>query len=463
MVRKITISFIILLSGFICIQPSEAQWINEDAIVSIKWNSQLNWLAVAKTTGEIQIIEVATGTLITTFTNNNPEFLYQVAWSHDGQQLALPDRNNVIIRRVSDWEITHQFNMSASPIGIAWNSQDTQIAAVSYWGYPYNFIGWDLATDEIFYQMDDENYSGTFYSINRNGNVFAATAGSSVGLWHIPEIIPEDILRGPIGEIITTAWSPNSQYLVGAGNGPVVIWEMSTGEVYRELVGHVITSGDELVFSVAWSPDGRYLASGGSDKTVRIWDVQEGEQVYQIEAGAEVYSVAWSPDGSQIAYGGEANTFSLTDTSVFLPTPTPTLTPTLTPSPTVTPSPTPIPCPSNSACFTVGNFRAVQYTGDPRVYIERSMAAGIDPFDSPPTDGWTLIGRTNGAGDNGVLRAFTVINNVPYAALQHPTKGCIVVTPRSLGPRTQGQTRLVNIIEQGNSARCNGDWSGLGG
>jgi hypothetical protein len=151
-----------------------------------------------------------------------------------------------------------------------------------------------------------------------------------------------------------------------------------------------------------------------------------------------------------------------------LPTEGPTATlylspiPSLTPSPTVTPSPTPIPCPSNSACFTVGNFRAVQYTGDPRVYIERSMAAGIDPFDSPPTDGWTMIGRTNGAGDNGVLRAFTVLNNVPYAALQHPSKGCIVVTPKSLGPRTQGQTRLVNIIEQGNSARCNGDWSGLG-
>jgi hypothetical protein len=142
---------------------------------------------------------------------------------------------------------------------------------------------------------------------------------------------------------------------------------------------------------------------------------------------------------------------------------TPTFTPTETPPPTFTPSPTPIPCPSNSACFTVGDFRAVQYTGDPRAYIERSMAAGIDPFDSPPTDGWTMIGRTNGAGDNGVLQAFTVLNNVPYAALQHPTKGCIVVTPKSLGPRTQGQTRLVDIIEQGNSARCNGDWSGLGG
>jgi hypothetical protein len=156
-------------------------------------------------------------------------------------------------------------------------------------------------------------------------------------------------------------------------------------------------------------------------------------------------------------------TFTPTPTLTATQTSSPTFTPTLTPTPTATPSPTPIPCPSNSACFTVGNFRGVQYTGDPRVYIERSMAAGIDPFDSPPTDGWTLIGRTNGAGDNGVLRAFTVLNNVPYAALQHPTKGCIVVTPRSLGPRTQGQTRLVNIIEQGNSARCNGDWSGLVG
>jgi len=141
-------------------------------------------------------------------------------------------------------------------------------------------------------------------------------------------------------------------------------------------------------------------------------------------------------------------------TPIATETPTATQTPTPLPTATFTPTATPPP-------FTVGTLRALQNPGDPRVYIERALSAGIDTFDSAPTDGWTLIGRTNGAGENGTLRAFTVIEGVPYAAVQHSSKGCIVITPTSLAPRTQGQTRLVRIVTQNAAARCLGDWSGF--
>ncbi len=94
-------------------------------------------------------------------------------------------------------------------------------------------------------------------------------------------------------------------------------------------------------------------------------------------------------------------------TPIATETPTATQTPTPLPTATFTPTATPPP-------FTVGTLRALQNPGDPRVYIERALSAGIDTFDSAPTDGWTLIGRTNGAGENGTLRAFTVIEGVPY-------------------------------------------------
>jgi hypothetical protein len=181
--------------------------------------------------------------------------------------------------------------------------------------------------------------------------------------------------------------------------------------------------------------------------------------------------------GSAEPCGGEATptptdtptpTSTPTDTpqpATSTPTATATATPTatFTPSPSPSPTPTLTPTPGGEVVFTSGIFRVVQRPGDPRVYVERAMSAGIDPFDSPPSgDGWTLIGRTNGAGDNGVLRAFTVVGDVPYAAVQHPSKGCIVITPTSLAPRTQGQTRLVRIVAQ-QTTYCGGDWTGFNG
>ncbi|MFP4435804.1 MAG: ExeM/NucH family extracellular endonuclease [Chloroflexaceae bacterium] len=86
-----------------------------------------------------------------------------------------------------------------------------------------------------------------------------------------------------------------------------------------------------------------------------------------------------------------------------------------------------------------------------RVWIERNVEeAGLGDFD-PDGNGWALVGRTNGAADNGELRDFFVEEGVPYAIVfnRSNNKGdrCILLTPRSLDVVKKGQTRLMTTVE----------------
>jgi WD40 repeat protein len=434
-------------------------------ITDLEWSPDGGQLAIGYSDGAIQILDIGTNVTRSLPTEHSDQ-ISALAWHPSDGRLASGSFDSRVV--VWDSETGNSLaildQLRDVITAIIWLPDAQRIAASqfglqgAYWtSDDYSFIGEDKIGSNVQYAA---NSSQSAFAVAKLGGLEVIT---SITL----NVINRIIIENGKGYYVV-AWSPDEiEVVAGTEDGAVRVWDLASNTYRLELRATAASEYDWAVTAVkyvGYHANGTQIASLAADGTFRVWESATGQLISSQDiASSPIYAAALSPDGTTLAYGGETGIVTFTEMASLLPTPTATPTPTLTPSPTVTPSPTPIPCPSNSACFTVGNFRAVQYTGDPRVYIERSMAAGIDPFDSPPTDGWTLIGRTNGAGDNGVLRAFTVINNVPYAALQHPTKGCIVVTPRSLGPRTQGQTRLVNIIEQGNSARCNGDWSGLGG
>lgn len=80
---------------------------------------------------------------------------------------------------------------------------------------------------------------------------------------------------------------------------------LSAGPLGYSLAGH-----SESVRSVAYSPNGRILASaGGSDMTVRLWDVSDPAHARSLSSPLTGFpvsaaSVAFSPDGRTLATGG---------------------------------------------------------------------------------------------------------------------------------------------------------------
>ena len=59
------------------------------------------------------------------------------------------------------------------------------------------------------------------------------------------------------------------------------------------------------VVSIAFSPDSLRLATASYDRTVKLWDMQSGQDVFTLVGHtAGVVSVTFSPDGNEIVTGG---------------------------------------------------------------------------------------------------------------------------------------------------------------
>jgi WD40 repeat protein len=63
---------------------------------------------------------------------------------------------------------------------------------------------------------------------------------------------------------------------------------------------------------LAFSPDGRYIGSASSDKTIKIWAVETGEELATLrDHSSYVFAIAFSPDGRTLATGGDDKTIKL--------------------------------------------------------------------------------------------------------------------------------------------------------
>lgn len=103
----------------------------------------------------------------------------------------------------------------------------------------------------------------------------------------------------PIGRIDTKAntvvFSPDGRYLaVGTYDGsPALIIDMKNN---RNITPIKHANVSNLVFS----GDGKYILTAGSDKTVRVWQISNGEEVNRLKYRWDLSTLDWSSDGNYL-------------------------------------------------------------------------------------------------------------------------------------------------------------------
>ncbi|HUE98540.1 MAG TPA: BTAD domain-containing putative transcriptional regulator, partial [Anaerolineales bacterium] len=108
------------------------------------------------------------------------------------------------------------------------------------------------------------------------------------------------------------AFDPRGEFLAIAGdlesNGAVTIWDITSGENTLTLTGHPRGSA-----AVAYSQDGRQIITAGRDARIRVWDMEDGEELMVLDENIPIYSLALSPNGRHVAAGGIDGTVKVWD------------------------------------------------------------------------------------------------------------------------------------------------------
>ena len=157
--------------------------------------------------------------------------------------------------------------------------------------YPLHYVT-DLSTVDPYLgkQTISGHTSGVGgLSFSPDGSTLASAHFRDICLWDVETITLKDTLD--YANVSGVLFTPDGETLVSGSSNAVKSWSVSAGEQRQTL-----TVGDmNWVFSVSFSPNGSTLASGGTDKTVRLWNMETDTLQHTLTGHTDaVTSVAFS-------------------------------------------------------------------------------------------------------------------------------------------------------------------------
>ena len=198
-----------------------------------------------------------------------------VAWSPDGQYLALGNNDRIVqVRDIKSGKIVFTYYGHREALRLN----------------RVNAVAW-----------------------SPNGLYMASgTRSDGVHVWQVSTGTTIQTYISHAAELMTLAWSPDGKYIASGGaDDTVQVWEVATKKRIFTYHGHADTNTGAGISTIAWSPDGTYIASarGGDDTTVQVWVAFTGTNALLYTAHTEQVNVlAWSPDGTRIASGSNDRT-----------------------------------------------------------------------------------------------------------------------------------------------------------
>ncbi|TDC79076.1 hypothetical protein [Streptomyces hainanensis] len=245
--------------------------------------------------------DATTGALLGTVQGSPADGFGSALFSPDGRTLATTGEDGVI--RIRGTATGEQLTAIGGPSGyltpLAFNQEGTVLAT----GTPEGSLHlYDTATGQPLDTPAGLTTSSTWAAFTPDGATLAAVGPDRV--LRAQNLASGDILpfpNDPDEGVLASTLTPDGRALaVTDGTGAVRIHDMSTGRLQLTL-----TDAEASMDGLAFSPDGTVLAIVGRDDSTRLWDVATGRTLATLGGHTgPVQGLAFSPDGATLATAG---------------------------------------------------------------------------------------------------------------------------------------------------------------
>jgi WD40 repeat protein len=237
-------------------------------------------LATSSEEGSAGLWDLQTGQLRLDLSRGRGEHAHTdfgLAFSPDRKRLLISSRERVDIwdlsqrRRTAEWSLPDLGLMALSPDGttVATGSDDWALHL------------WEIATRRLFLRLEQRGRGADTpdqlmdLAFSPDGARLAALYRHSLQIWDLPSGRLRANLHDGVGGRL--AFSPDGQTLVTVAGDTIQVRDARTGEVQRKLLGH-----EGPIRSIAFSNDGKTLAASRMDRTIRLWNMATGQELFVL-------------------------------------------------------------------------------------------------------------------------------------------------------------------------------------
>jgi eukaryotic-like serine/threonine-protein kinase len=264
------------------------------------------WLASGSVDQTARLWDAATGEPSATLPLSNPVSV--LAFHPDGTSLITGD-NRLRIWDVATASLRSEIMLQGRDIRQITVSPDGKRVALTT--TDFNSVRKRLSVYEIATGKLLLSTEGSSLTHSHDGRWLAALTADEKTVLLLDATTYEIAARfvGHENTIFNACFSPDSLRLATCSRDKTLrSWQIDNGEC-QVLRGH----SDE-VFAVAYHPDGTRLASGAQDGSVWLWDAQRGVALVRLPGHQSfVWSLAFSPDGASLVSGSGDSTVRLWD------------------------------------------------------------------------------------------------------------------------------------------------------